>query len=541
MDGDPAYDPLYDPLYDVAVVGLGPVGSLLALLLGRQGRRVLAIDRDAVAFPLPRAIATDDEVLRILRALPDGDAIVDAMLLDTSVEFVGRDGRMLTRLRFPGSGPSLPGLATFHQPTLERQLDDRLAAHPCVDVRRGVALGSLSASEDAVELQLTDVGADGGTLARARYVVGCDGAGSVVRRHIAARLRGRRFEEPWLVVDAAPDPYRDGTDGGGARSVRFTCRPERPTVELPMPGGRRWEFLLRPHEVADADRPEHAHALLRDSGWDPDRVRVARNAVYRYSAGTADRWREGRILLAGDAAHLMPPFAGQGLSAGLRDASALGWRLGLVLAGAAPRLLDDYQRERHRHVRAMTRLALFVGGVVQTRHPTLARLRDGTLRAADRCPGVGSWLRAGGPRPEARLPRPWGRRRHRAEGRLLPAVYVRGAAGSPVLLDGLLGTGHALIAEADALAGLPRAAREAWERLGATRVVVAPAGQHADGDPRCRTVSTADPALRRLLRGGRVLVVRPDRYLAGAVRFADLPAFTRRYMATLGRPLPGGG
>src|SRR3954462_14585215 len=133
-------------VFDVAVVGLGPVGSLLALLLGRQGGRVLAVDRAAVPFPLPRAIATDDEVLRILRALPDGDAIVDGMLLDAAVEFVGRDGRVLTRLRFPGSGPALPGLATFHQPTLERQLADRLERQPSVEIRRGVALRSLSTS-----------------------------------------------------------------------------------------------------------------------------------------------------------------------------------------------------------------------------------------------------------------------------------------------------------------------------------------------------------------------------------------------------------
>jgi 3-(3-hydroxy-phenyl)propionate hydroxylase len=301
-----------------------------------------------------------------------------------------------------------------------------------------------------------------------------------------------------------------------------------------MPGGRRWEFLLRPDEVAEAERADWVRPLLRNSGWDPDQVTVTRSAVYRFSAGTADRWRDRRILLAGDAAHLMPPFAGQGLSAGLRDASALGWRLGLVLDGADSRVLDGYQRERHSHVRAMTRLALFVGGVVQTRHPLLARVRDGILRAADRSPGVGPWLRAGGPRPAARLPRPAGRVRARAEGLLLPAVSVRTSGGATVPLDALLGTGHALIAETDPFTGLPHSAQAAWKQLGVTRLMLAAEGDENEPADGCRVVSTTDARLRRLLRGGRVLVIRPDRYLLGAVRFPDLHTLTSRYAEQLG-------
>jgi 3-(3-hydroxy-phenyl)propionate hydroxylase len=493
-------------MYDVAVVGLGPVGSLLALLLGQAGMHVLAVDREPRPHPLPRAIATDDDVLRILRALPDGQEILDAMLLDCAAVFVGADGRQITDIRFPGSGPGLPGLATFHQPTLERQLGERLNRLPRVEVRRGVEVCGLVQDADACTVSLT-----GGPPVRARFVVGCDGAGSVVRRLAALPLRGRRFRQRWLVVDSdLPHGRRDRP------AVAFSCSPAQPTVSLPQPGGHRWEFLLRDAEGVDDRRTA---ALLAAAGADPAEIRLARSAVYTYSAALAGRWRDRRILLAGDAAHLMPPFAGQGVSAGMRDAAALAWRLDLVSRGlAGTHLLGGYQAERAPHVQAMTRLALFTGWVVQTRSPWVAWVRDGLLRAVDRSPGTGRWLRGGGPRARVRLPRH--SRLTRGAGRLLPAVDVRQPDGSLVPLDRLISGRHALIARDDALAGLSAADRRWWTEIGVVPLAVGRAGD---------TV----PGLRRLLRGNRVLAVRPDRYVIAAVAPSRLAAVTAAYAATM--------
>jgi 3-(3-hydroxy-phenyl)propionate hydroxylase len=511
---------------DVLVVGLGPVGSLLALLLGEAGVRVLAIDRRPEPYPLPRAVATDDEVLRILRALPDGQEIVESMLRDCLVELVGRDGRPLTRIRFPGSGPQLPGLATFHQPTLERQLGDRLAGFPSVAVRRGVAVVDVCSDRSGVEVLL-----DCDDTLHARYVVGCDGAGSAVRRLAGIAMRGRRFAEPWLVVDVA------GSGGEKPSLVRFSCDVHRPAVRVPLPGARRFEFLLRPDEVAAASTPGASAPYLASAGVPAADAEVVRSAVYTFSAQVAQRWRAGRLLLAGDAAHVMPPFAGQGLSAGLRDAAALAWRLELVVRGAAGEgLLDGYQAERHPHVRTMTRLALFLGGVVQTRHPTVATLRDRLFRIADATPGLGRWLRAGGPRVVSRLPRA-ARLPGRRAGQLLPVVDVE-QDGSSVPLDLLLGRQHALIATDDAFLALSRATREAWERVGVRRIVLqsVPAGaKTADADCPVVVASVKHCDLSRLLRR-RVLLVRPDRYVLAAVPPHRLEEVSRRYLSRLGGP-----
>jgi 3-(3-hydroxy-phenyl)propionate hydroxylase len=489
--------------YDVAVVGLGPVGGLLALLLGQHGLRVVAVDREPAPYPLPRAIATDDEVLRLLRALPDGQEILDAMLLDCSVAFTGSSGRLLTRLRFRGSGPDLPGLATFHQPTLERQIRARLHRLPDVEVRCGVAVVEVTQDADGCSVLVAD-----GPPVRASYVVGCDGASSIVRRSADLPMNGRRFRQRWLVVDSDRLPAA----GHENDTVTFACSPAQPTVSLPRPSGHRWEFLLRARESVDQDSTV---ALLRAAGADAGDILLARSAVYTYSAAVAEAWRNGRVLLAGDAAHLMPPFAGQGVSAGLRDAASLAWRLDLVVRGiAAETLLDGYQAERAPHVQAMTRLALFTGSVVQTRSAVVARVRDVALRAVDRAPVAGHWLRSGGPRIRVRLPR---RSRLTAgAGRLLPAVQVRQREGRLVPLDLLVAGRHALIARDDPLTALSEDHRRWWARMGAVPVTA--------GDV---------PGLRRLVRGGRVLVVRPDLYVIAVARRADLDAISAAYAAWL--------
>jgi 3-(3-hydroxy-phenyl)propionate hydroxylase len=273
------------------------------------------------------------------------------MLHDQPVRFVSRD-RLLGEIRFPRRD-GFSGLSFFHQPSLEAGL----AALLTCEVRRGTAVTGLRQDAAGVTAYL------GGETVRASWLVGCDGAGSTVRSLAGIRWQGRDLPHRWHVVDAVGS-YRDG--------FTYTCDPAMPSVDMPMPGGHRWEFLLR-------------------GGAQPPGVplEVVRAADYTYGTRHADRWQVGRVLLAGDAAHTMPPFAGQGLGAGLRDA----WALGALLAQGD---VSGYQRLRAPHVREMTRLSLLVGAVLQARHGT--RVRDALLHRAFHGRRLGPWLARGGPR-----------------------------------------------------------------------------------------------------------------------------------------------
>jgi len=335
--------------YHVVVAGLGPVGAVLAHRLTVAGMDVLVLEREPVPYALPRAIAADDEVQEILARCDPG--LVDPMLHDQAVRFVA-GGRELGTIRFPRSPAGFSGLSFFHQPTLEAGLQALLSC----EVRRGVALTGFVQDADGVTVETTD-----GPV-RADWLVGCDGAASTVRRLAGIPWRGRDLPHVWHVVDCAGS-FRDG--------FTYSCDPELPTVDMPMPGGHRWEFLRRP----GATLPEVP-------------LPVVRSVDYRYGARQAATWRAGRVLLAGDAAHTMPPFAGQGMGAGIRDA----WALAALL----PDRVADYQPLRSPHVREMTRLSLLVGAVLQAKRGSW--LRDPLLRSAFHAPVLGPWLGRGGPR-----------------------------------------------------------------------------------------------------------------------------------------------
>ena len=346
--------------YDVLVVGCGPVGAVLAARLGAAGCDVLVVERAEQVHPLPRAVAADDEVQELLERVAPG-CLADAVL-DVPVRFLGARGQQVGALRFPRGVGGRPGLALFHQPTLEA----RLRATLDVELRLGTSLVSWEQDAGGVDALLDD-----GSRVRARWLVGCDGAGSTVRATAGIGWSGRDLRR-WLVVDVAGAAAADG--------FTYRCDPRRPSVDMPLPGGHRWEWLLADDEPAFDPRP-----LL------PAGVEVVRCVEYRYSARRAATWRRGRVLLAGDAAHTMPPFAGQGLGAGLRDA----WALGALLPRGE---VERYEPLRAPHVREMTRLSLFLGAVLETRSRPAAAARDALLAAAFRSPRLGPWLGRGGPR-----------------------------------------------------------------------------------------------------------------------------------------------
>lgn len=363
---------------DVLVAGCGPVGAMLAARLGAHGLDVVVVDPAREVHPLPRAVAADDEVQALLDATAPG--LLDGAVRDVGVRFLDAAGRELGSLRFPAGSGGHPGLTLFSQPDLERRL--RPLVHAVADVRPGVGLQAWAQDATGVSAVLSN-----GEQVRACWLIGCDGAGSLVRRTAGIGWLGRDLAR-WLVVDVAGEVGAGEAEGTDGPRLTYTLDPRRPQVDMPIPGGHRWEWRLGERE------PVPDSQTLLPPGVDP--ARVQRAAPYRYGAFRATRWRAGRVLLAGDAAHTMPPFAGQGLGAGIRDAVLLA---DLLATGGDPPRLDSYEQRRAPHVREMTRLSLLLGGLVEARHASTAR--NLLLHSAFRAPAVGPWLRRGGPRRSA--------------------------------------------------------------------------------------------------------------------------------------------
>lgn len=358
---------------DVAIIGYGPVGATLANLLGQSGLRVVALDRETSVFHAPRAVSLDAEAMRMFQSIGLADGVAAGASAASGMRFVNAEGRLLLHWQRRGASPEgWAAVYRFHQPTLETLLREAAAELPNVQVLLG-------AETLAVEPDGTVTYSSAGethTLA-ARWIVGCDGARSLVRKRIGGGLRELGPSERWMVLDV----LLDGSHATGetvGETVQH-CDPARPATYIPMVGPRRrWEFMLMPgDDVARILDPACIWEMLRPWDIGPDAARIERATVYNFNAVVARRWHAGRLLLAGDAAHQMPPFLGQGMCAGLRDAANLAWKLAGVTQGRyGPDILDTYQSERAPHVEAVIALALRLGGIIQTTDPARAAERD---------------------------------------------------------------------------------------------------------------------------------------------------------------------
>jgi 2-polyprenyl-6-methoxyphenol hydroxylase-like FAD-dependent oxidoreductase len=361
---------------DVAIVGAGPTGLTLAILLAQRGHTVTVLERWAEPYPLPRAVHFDHEVGRLLQACGIGDDLRAISEPADIYEWRNATGDTLLRFGRQGDGPSgWPASSMFCQPELEGLLERRVAELAGIELRRGVEVTAVDDRGDHAVVS----GADGATV-RATFVVGCDGANSTVRSLLGLPVHDLGFFYDWLIVDVILDEPRvyDPLN-------LQVCDPARPTTAVSGgPGRRRWEFMKLPGEsLEELNDERRAWELL--APWDvhPGNARLERHAVYTFQARYAEQWRSGRIFLAGDAAHQMPPFAGQGLCAGVRDAGNLAWKLDLVLAGqASEALLDAYQQERLAHARGVIEFSMELGKVICVPDPDEAASRDAAMSAA---------------------------------------------------------------------------------------------------------------------------------------------------------------
>lgn len=367
-------------MLDIAIVGFGPVGQALAVLLGQAGHRVGAFERFQEAYRMPRAVHIDHEVMRILQATGVADRLLDDLLPVSEYHWLGADGDPVMVLQSPA--PAISGWEPdylFHQPVLEAALEERARELDTVTVARGATVTGIEERDDHVELRVDD------STVAARWVVGCDGANSFVREALGIERRDLGFQERWFVVDVEPHDM-NALDLPAACQW---CDPRRPTTHVRSgQRHRRWEFMLLPGEHPANFGEERAWELL--APWfGPDDGELARHTVYEFRSMLAERMRKGRVLLAGDAAHLTPPFLGQGLGAGLRDALNIAWKLDLVLRGlAGDALLDTISTERQPQTEFLISFAIELGKVLCELDPGKAPERDATLRDAGPPPPV---------------------------------------------------------------------------------------------------------------------------------------------------------
>ena len=424
---------------DVAVVGAGPVGDCLAALLGQAGSRVFIGEASKTIYPLPRAAHFDHEIMRVFQQLGITEAIADAITPADRYVFQNAAGDVL--LDFDLSVPAETGWGGYmlYQPAIEEALRDRLEGDPNVELATGVTFLRFEQMSNGIVSTWLD--GDDEFEVRSRFLVGCDGAWSPVREGAGLKYEDLSFDEPWLVLDVEVE-----ADNGLPKVNTQYCDPSRPTTYVFMGGERRrrFEFMLKPGETADEMLRDEAIAdLLRP--WDTRGVaKVDRKAVYRFHALVAEHWRKDDVVIAGDAAHQMPPFAGQGMCSGIRDAAALAWRLPLAMTSGSPEhLLDSYQAERDPHVRAITGAAIATGRVVCTLDPEMAAGRDAQMLAAKA---------AGAPMPDISSPPlkvVFGLPDTTRAGEQFFQPAVTDADGSVERMDDVLGPGAWLIVDAN--------------------------------------------------------------------------------------------
>lgn len=530
--------------HQVAIVGSGPTGLTLANLLGLAGIDVVLIERNPTTVREPRAVSIDDESLRTMQALGLADEVLSEIVPGYGSHYFSPRGIRFAIVEPTGTPYGYPRRNAFRQVFLEEQLRRGLARFPNVTTLYGWRCDSFAQTADGVSLDVADlVGGQGVGPIRCNYLVGCDGASSKIREGLGIVLSGSTFNERWLIVDLENNDNKK-------RHTDVYCERRRPCITLPGPNRtRRFEFKLHADERdEDMLAPDCVDRLLATHGADP-KATIVRKVVYRFHARVAPRWSDGRIFLAGDAAHLTPPFAGQGMNSGVRDAHNLAWKLAAILRGqAGPGLLDSYARERSDHVWQMIELALRMGRIMSPSSYLNGFLTQCAFLALNVWPPARDYVVQMKYKPKPRFSdgfmvadrKP---ARQTLVGRLFPQPRVDAGRGGPVLLDEVLGNRFALLVRShDPGATFARLDHPLWQRLDIARVALLP-----PGTPRCETEGIAvaaetDGAVAAAFKGyeDHALLLRPDHYVAAAIPLAAPDAAVRDIEALFAATWPAG-
>lgn len=520
----PPPDEHASPHVSVVIVGAGPTGLTLANLLGGYGIRTLVIERSTDTVGEPRAVTIDDESLRTVQATGLIDQVLPHVVQGYGVHYFSWRNREFARIEPSHMSHGFPKRNAFRQQILVGQLRDGLQRFDHTEIWFGHELTGFTEDQETgqVHLQLEHAGAT--KSLRCDWLVACDGGRSKVREQLGIQLTGSSYDEKWLIVDLLE---RDSA----FRHTRTYCDPVRPAIRLPGPDGTlRYEFML--HEGEDPEKmldESLVRGLIRAREPADANLAIARKVVYAFHARVAGRWRAGRVFLAGDAAHLTPPFAGQGMNSGVRDAANLAWKLAAVVRGEMPAsLLASYEQERKPHAWSLIQMAVRIGNFMQPKSVLAAMLAQGALKLCSLYPPVRDYVLQLKFKPQPRFHAGFfvpGENTGAtvAAGQLLPQPRVELPGGAQSRLDDVLGHGFASLslAGADAPPDLaPLACRHI--RVIAQRDDFLQADRAATGCD--AVVRDMDGQLEAILRsaGANALLLRPDRYV----------------LAYLGRPGP---
>jgi 3-(3-hydroxy-phenyl)propionate hydroxylase len=517
----------------VVIIGAGPVGLTAANLLGQAGVKTLVIERNPDTVPHPRAIVLDDEGARTLQAFGADDFLTQTIEGD-GARYFDNNGTCFARV---GAGPRTYGFAKRHfmyQHEFERHLVRHLKRYPEVELR--FAEDVVAVTPEAGGVTIVSETAEQRRLTQCDWLLACDGARSGVRQSLDIAFSGSTYEQEWIVLDMDRDPDKSNFS-------RFYCSTERPVVSVPAPrGGRRYEFMLQDGDDRTSALSDEMLAKLCAPFRTFRPEDVIRRAIYTFHARIASQFRKGRVLLLGDAAHVTPPFAGQGMNSGLRDAHNVAWKLELVLKGLADEsIMDSYEQERRDPAWAMIQLAVAMGQVVMPKGREQVEFRELLLKALEPFPGVQDYFLQMRFKPKPRygggLFVDFDAQRYEASlvGEMIPQPNVVGAGGRARKLDDLLGPGFALIAQNESCSNtLKKLSHPIWDELKPARVSLFDGSPPADAPT--SAIMPVDPISRPLrTHRDQILLVRPDRYVAGAFHPTEQFAFAKKLAALLKR------
>ncbi|MEZ5115062.1 MAG: bifunctional 3-(3-hydroxy-phenyl)propionate/3-hydroxycinnamic acid hydroxylase [Candidatus Nanopelagicales bacterium] len=511
---------------DVAVVGYGPTGEVAASLLAKSGISTVVLEKDKDLYSRARAVTVNDWTLRILQELGIAERAKQDMDVMPAVSWKTYEGKLIFRLVQKPDVLGHPTAMMIYQPEMEAVIRENASRYDALEVRFGHLFTGLEQDPTGVTVSALD---DEGNpyLLRVRYVVAADGGSSRVREELGLTMTGSTRPRRWLVIDGEVlDPWP------GCDELVFWSDPSRPVVDIPLAkGNHRWEIPLAPGESdADYDSEEKVWGRLRALGRDESQVRLKGYAFYSHHLRRLEGWRRGRVVLAGDAAHLMPPWAGQGMQSGMRDAQNLAWKLAVVCRGLADEtLLDTVEAERWPHVKLLTDMTVRLGLFIEADNRAVVALRNTIGPWARHLPG---WNRVLQPSNATnRVHQGWitGKpARTNALGRMIPQPTVFDPRGGEHLLDDLMGDGFVVLGrDVDPRAVMTPAQVDAWTRLGARFRAVRAGFSTTNGRDDVIDATGVLTSWMGRFRA-RVLVVRPDRFVAATdATGLDVPVLGR--------------
>lgn len=523
----------------VVVLGAGPVGLAIANYLGQSGIEVVVIERLDQLIDYPRAIGIDDESLRTMQSI----GLVEQVLPHTTpwhaMRFLTPKGRCFADIQPMTDEFGWSRRNAFIQPQVDAVLHQGLARFANVQVRFGQDVTGFTQDADGVTLNIQDQQGQSYNL-RTDYLVACDGGNSMVRKSLGIDFEGKTAPNQWIVVDIANDPL-------STPNVYLCCDPVRPYVSAALPHGvRRFEFMVMPGETEEElSQPENMRKLLAKVLPDPERVELIRSRVYTHNARLASTFRDRRIVLAGDAAHIMPVWQGQGYNSGMRDAFNLAWKLALVVQGKADgQLLDSYEQERRSHAKAMIDLSVLAGHVLAPPKKWQGALRDGISWLLNYLPPVKRYFLEMRFKPMPQYDRgvmvaAQPALKNSPVGRMFIQPKVLTDDGQERLLDDVIGDRFAVIAwGCDPTWGLSAEQVTFWRNLGVRFIQVLPAVQlKAAREVAPDVVRVGDVTGRLKTWFGQypasIAVLRPDRFVAGIAIPQTLGQLSEALAATL--------